>query len=95
MIQQYFDNYLSDEVLSQSAKVWLKTRKNGHISDEKSALIGQLYGGAFRLFSNTQGCEEKDLHPKDMNDFNALFNARLEGLEKQVEKILEKKRVLD
>ena len=66
----------------------IKLKENGSIDSEKSAIIGQLYGGALRLFCNTQGKEEKNIHHTDLTEFNNLFISKLEGLEKQVESVL-------
>ena len=65
--------------------MWLKSKNDGFIVDEKSAIIGQLYGGALRLYSNTQGLEENGIHSSDLVEFNELFVSRLEGLEKKVD----------
>jgi hypothetical protein len=91
MIQQYLDDYVKDQTLTRSLETWLKTKENKYINDEKSAFIGQLYGGALRLYSNTQGNEEKNIHPLDLKQFDELFMQRLEGLERKIENELNKK----
>lgn len=90
MIQQYIDDYVKDRIFLRSADMWVTINENGSIDSEKSAIIGQLYGGALRLFCNTQGKEEKNIHPTDLAEFNNLFLSKLEGLEKQVRSVLTK-----
>lgn len=90
MIQQFLDNYIKDKILSRSADMWKTVKENDSIISEKSAIIGQLYGGALRLYCNTQGIEEKNIHPDDLSEFNELFVSKLDGLEKQVEAVLQK-----
>ena len=90
MIQQYLDTYIKDKIISRNIEMWMKVKENGSIDSEKSAIIGQLYGGALRLYSNTQGYEEKTIHPDDLHQFNDLFISRLDGLEQKVETVLNK-----
>lgn len=88
MIQQYLDKYVEDEMLSNHIKMWAHIKKSGYIDSEKSAIIGQLYGGALRLLSNLNGYEENNINPYDLEEFNELFTSRLGGIEKRISKVL-------
>jgi hypothetical protein len=91
MIQQYLDSYVNMESITEYVVMWISIKKSGSIESEKSALIGQLYGGALRLLSNLNGYEEENIDPYDLKEFNKLFMSRLDGIEKKVENILNNK----
>ncbi len=88
MLQQYLDKYVEDEMLSNHIKMWAHIKKSGYIKSEKSAIIGQLYGGALRLLSNLNGYEENNINPYDLKEFNELFTSRLGGIEKRISNVL-------
>ena len=85
MIHQYLDNYIKDKILHKNAEMWRTIKMSGSIENEKSALIGQLYGATLRLYCNTQGIEEKNIEQLNLKEFNDFFISRLDGLEEQVE----------
>lgn len=87
MLQQYLDKYVKTGIPGY-LKMWASTKEKGYIDSQKSAIIGQLYGGALRLLSNLNGYEEDNINPYDLEDFNEFFNSRLVGIEKQIEKVL-------
>lgn len=88
MIQQYLDKYVEEGILPAYVRMWAYIKQSGSIESEKSALIGQLYGGALRLLSNLNGCEEEDLNQSDLMEFNEFFTSKLSGLEKRLDKVL-------
>jgi len=88
MIQQYLDRYVENKIIGNYVEMWASIKKNGSIESEKSAIIGQLYGGALRLLSNLNGYEESNINPYDLEEFNELFMSRLYGIEKRIEKVL-------
>jgi len=88
MIQQYLDKYVENEIIGYYVEMWANIKKNGSIESEKSAIIGQLYGGALRLLSNLNGYEESNINPYDLEEFNELFTSRLNGIEQRIEKVL-------
>jgi hypothetical protein len=87
MIQQYIDKYVETGI-PRYLKMWASIKEEGYIDSQKSAVIGQLYGGALRLLSNLNGYEEESINPYDLEEFNEFFNSRLVGIEKRVEKVL-------
>jgi hypothetical protein len=87
MIQQYLDNYVESGI-TVYLKMWASIREKGYIDSQKSAIIGQLYGGALRLLSNLNGYEEESIDPYDLEEFNEFFSSRLVGIEKRIEKVL-------
>ena len=87
MIQSYLDKYVETGIPGY-LKMWASIKKKGYIDSQKSAIVGQLYGGALRLLSNLNGYEEDSINPYDLDDFNEFFNLRLVGIEKQIEKVL-------
>lgn len=87
MIQQYLDTYVETGVPGY-LKMWTSIKEKGYIDSQKSAIIGQLYGGSLRLLSNLKGYEEENINPYDLEDFNKIFNSRLEGIEKRIQKAL-------
>jgi hypothetical protein len=91
MIQQYLDSYVNAESIAEYVVMWIGVKKSGSIESEKSAVIGQLYGGALRLLSNLNGYEEENIDPYDLKEFNELFMSRLDGIEKKVENLLNNK----
>ena len=88
MIQQYLDKYVENKIIGNYVEMWANIKKNGSIESEKSAIIGQLYGGALRLLSNLNGYEESNINKYDLEEFNELFTSRLNGIEKRIEKVL-------
>ena len=88
MIQQYLDKYVENVIIGYYVELWANFKKNGSIESEKSAIIGQLYGGALRLLSNLNGYEESNINPYDLEEFNELFTSRLNGIEQRIEKVL-------
>jgi len=88
MIQQYLDKYVENKIIANYVEMWANIKKNGSIESEKSAIIGQLYGGALRLLSNLNGYEESNINLYDLEEFNELFTSRLNGIEKRIEKVL-------
>ena len=88
MIQQYLDNYVNDKVLAKYLTIWDDSKKTGLIECEKSAAIGQIYGGALRMLSNLNGYEEENIDPRDLKEFNDLFKSRLYGIESTIDSIL-------
>jgi len=88
MIQQYLDKYVENKIIGNYVEMWANVKKNGSIESEKSAIIGQLYGGALRLLSNLNGYEESNINKYDLEEFNELFTSRLNGIEKRIEKVL-------
>ena len=88
MIQQYLDKYVENKIIGNNVEMWANIKKNGSIESEKSAIIGQLYGGALRLLSNLNGYEESNINKYDLEEFNELFTSRLNGIEKRIEKVL-------
>jgi hypothetical protein len=91
MIQQYLDSYVNAESIADYVVMWIGIKENGSIESEKSAVIGQLYGGALHLLSNLNGYEEENIDPYDLKEFNELFMSRLDGIEKKVENLLNNK----
>ncbi|MCW4013798.1 MAG: hypothetical protein NWF07_12550 [Candidatus Bathyarchaeota archaeon] len=87
MIQQYLNKYV-ESGMPNYIKMWNGIKDNGLIDSQKSAIIGQIYGGALRLLANLNGFEEDSIDPYDLIDFNDFFNSRLVGIEKQIEKVL-------
>lgn len=87
MLQQYLDKYVESGIPNY-IKMWNGIKENGFIDSEKSAIIGQFYGGALRLLANLNGFEEDNINPYDLIDFNDFFSSRLAGIEKQIEKVL-------
>jgi hypothetical protein len=90
MIQQYLDNYVSDKIIAKYGMIWHNVKEKGSIENEKSAIIGQLYGGALRLLSNINGYEEENINSTDLRQFNELFILRLDGMKKKIETVLHK-----
>ena len=90
MIQQYLDKYTEDGILPNYIEMWKSIKKSGSIESEKSAIIGQLYGGSLRLLSNLNGYEEDNINQRDLEEFNELFKLRLGGIEKRIENVLTK-----
>ena len=88
MLQQYLDKYVEEGILPAYLEMWAHIKKSGSIESEKSAIIGQLYGGALRLLSNLNGYEEGDVNQRDLREFNEFFTSRLSGIEKRLEKVL-------
>ena len=88
MIQQYLDKYVENKIIGNYVEMWANIKKNGSIESEKSAIIGQLYGGALRLLSNLNGYEESNINKYDLEEFNELFTSRLNGIEQRIEKVL-------
>ena len=88
MIQQYLDKYVENKIIGNYLEMWANIKKNGSIESEKSAIIGQLYGGALRLLSNLNGYEESNINPYDLEEFNELFTSRLNGIEQRIKKVL-------
>ena len=93
MIQQYLNKYVESGVPNY-IKMWDGIKENGFIDSQKSAIIGQLYGGALRFLANLNGFEEDSIDPYDLIDFNDFFNSRLAGIEKQIEKVLKKNSII-
>ena len=50
MLQQYLDKYVEEGILPAYLEMWARIKKSGSIDSEKSAIIGQLYGGALRFY---------------------------------------------
>ena len=88
MIQQYLDKYVEEGILPSYIQMWARIKKNGSIESEKSAIIGQLYGGALRMLSNLNGYEEDNINKYDLEELNEFFTSRLSGIEKRIEKVL-------
>jgi len=88
MIQQYLDNYVEEGILPVYLEMWARIKKRGSIESEKSAIIGQLYGGALRLLSNLNGYEEDDINQYDLKELNEFFASRLDGMEKRIDEVL-------
>ena len=88
MIQQYLDKYVEEGILPSNIQMWARIKKNGSIESEKSAIIGQLYGGALRMLSNLNGYEEDNINKYDLEELNEFFTSRLSGIEKRIEKVL-------
>jgi len=95
MIQQYLDNYMNDKVLAKYLVIWMDSKKVGSVDSEKSAAIGQVYGGALRMLSNVNGYEEENIDPRDLKEFNNLFMSRLSGLELKIDNILHNKDIIE
>ena len=88
MIQQYLDKYVEVGILPSYIEMWAQIKGNGSIESEKSAIIGQLYGGVLRLLSNLKGYEEANINSYDLEELNKFFTSRLNGIEKQIEQAL-------
>lgn len=88
MIQQYLDKYVEEGIIPSYLEMWARIKESGSIESEKSALIGQLYGGALRMLSNLNGYEEDNINPYDLEELNEFFTSRLSGIEKRIEKAL-------
>ena len=89
MIHQYLDIYVKDGLIDKYGDFWALCCEKGLIDSVKSVLIGQLYGGSLRLLSNALGCEEEELRENDLHEFNEIFLSRLEGIEKEIEEIID------
>lgn len=93
MIQQYLDSYANDIIIAKYSLIWRSVKERGSVENVKSAIIGQLYGGALRLLSNLNGYEEENINPDDLKQFNELYMSRLDGIEKKIETILYKNNI--
>lgn len=93
IIQKYMDGYVSNKVLNNHVALWNIIKKEGIIESQKSAIIGQIYGGISRLLANINGCEEEELTAEDREDLNDIFMLRLVGIETNIDTILNKKNV--
>lgn len=91
IIQKYMDGYVSNKVLNNHVALWNIIKKEGIIESQKSAIIGQIYGGISRLLANINGCEEEELTAEDREDLNDIFMLRLVGIETNIDTILNKK----
>jgi hypothetical protein len=84
IIHKYIDNYVNGGLLNGDLILW---NHSGHaqLVDAKSALLGQVFGGALRLLANLNCVEEEDLSDGDRDEMRDLFSSRVKGIETVVE----------
>jgi hypothetical protein len=90
IIQRYIDNYVCNNVLNSYVILWDMIKEKGIIESQKSAIIGQIYGGVSRLLANINGCEEEELTVEDRDSLNDIFKLRLIGIETSINLMLNK-----
>ena len=90
IIQKYIDEYVSNDILKNYVTLWNVVRKDGIIESQKSAIIGQIYGGVSRLLANINSCEEDEITVEDRASLNDIFKLRLVGIETSINVLLNK-----
>ena len=88
IIQKYIDNYIDDNIIKNNIIIWGDVKEKRIIESQKSAIIGQIYGGARRLLANINSCEEEELTDEDGASLNDVFKLRLIGIETRVNRMI-------
>ena len=87
IIQQYIVKYVNGGVLLDDLNMWNNSLHENDV-DQKSALLGQVYGGALRLLANLNGVEEEELTPRDREELRDLFSVTVRGIGSAIENML-------
>jgi hypothetical protein len=84
IIHKYIDNYVNGGLLNGDLILWNHS-EHAKLVDVKSALLGQVFGGALRMLANLNGVEEEELSEVDRGEIRELFSSTVKGIEPVVE----------